>query len=196
MAPAANTARPRRVPGSGALPADSDSDLEFQAYNRRLNEASAARARLRKVYPPLGPFRPARGTDNLNSPRPKPTVMHNAPLSRKPIPTPSTQSNRASGPHWANTRLSGSHPSHIFPFPLPSPIRSFHLSPLLPRLPPSPSPSSLPASPTPILISQDAPLRLRSLTDPLSLYATAQHSPSRTSTASAPPSTTATQKSS
>lgn len=43
MAPAANTARPRR----GA--ADTDSDAEFQAYNGRLKEAGAARARLRKV---------------------------------------------------------------------------------------------------------------------------------------------------
>lgn len=46
MAPAANTARARRAP------ADSDSDMEYQAYNGRLKEASAARARLRKVLIP------------------------------------------------------------------------------------------------------------------------------------------------
>ncbi|KAK4132338.1 hypothetical protein BT67DRAFT_407018 [Trichocladium antarcticum] len=46
MAPAANTARARKVPGALA---DSDSDLEFHAYNSRLKEASAARARLRKA---------------------------------------------------------------------------------------------------------------------------------------------------
>lgn len=49
MAPAANTARQRRVPGSARTPADSDSDAEYQAYNGRLQEASAARIRLRKV---------------------------------------------------------------------------------------------------------------------------------------------------
>ncbi|KAL2261166.1 hypothetical protein VTK26DRAFT_4619 [Humicola hyalothermophila] len=49
MAPAANTARPRRVSGAAALTGDSDSDLDFQAYSRRLSEASAARIRLRKA---------------------------------------------------------------------------------------------------------------------------------------------------
>ncbi|KAG7292674.1 hypothetical protein NEMBOFW57_002711 [Staphylotrichum longicolle] len=49
MAPAANTARQRRVPGSARTPADLDSDAEYQAYNGRLKEASAARTRLRKA---------------------------------------------------------------------------------------------------------------------------------------------------
>ncbi|KAK3310695.1 uncharacterized protein B0T15DRAFT_45924 [Chaetomium strumarium] len=49
MAPAANTARPRRTSGGGRATADSDSDAEYQAYNGRLKEASAARARLRKA---------------------------------------------------------------------------------------------------------------------------------------------------
>jgi hypothetical protein len=57
MAPAANTARPRRVPGG---PADSDSDLDFHAYNSRLKEASAARVRLRKVS--INPLYPLHGT--------------------------------------------------------------------------------------------------------------------------------------
>ncbi|KAK4240797.1 hypothetical protein C8A03DRAFT_31071 [Achaetomium macrosporum] len=49
MAPAANTARPRRTSGGGRATADSDSDAEYQAYNGRLKEASGARARLRKA---------------------------------------------------------------------------------------------------------------------------------------------------
>ncbi|KAH6650303.1 hypothetical protein F5144DRAFT_625364 [Chaetomium tenue] len=49
MAPAANTARQRRISGSARAPVDSDSDAEYQAYNGRLKEASAARTRLRKA---------------------------------------------------------------------------------------------------------------------------------------------------
>ncbi|KAK4128955.1 hypothetical protein N657DRAFT_586499 [Parathielavia appendiculata] len=49
MAPAANTARQRRIPGSARSPAESDSDAEYQAYNGRLKEAGAARTRLRKA---------------------------------------------------------------------------------------------------------------------------------------------------
>ncbi|KAK4157867.1 hypothetical protein C8A00DRAFT_11392 [Chaetomidium leptoderma] len=49
MAPAANTARQRRVSGAAKALADSDSDAEYQAYNGRLKEASAARTRLRKA---------------------------------------------------------------------------------------------------------------------------------------------------
>ncbi|KAK4105915.1 hypothetical protein N658DRAFT_137514 [Parathielavia hyrcaniae] len=49
MAPTANTARQRRVTGSARTPAETDSDAEYQAYNGRLKEASAARTRLRKV---------------------------------------------------------------------------------------------------------------------------------------------------
>ncbi|KAH6619503.1 hypothetical protein B0J18DRAFT_246753 [Chaetomium sp. MPI-SDFR-AT-0129] len=45
MAPAANTARQRR----NTAAASSDSDAEYQAYNGRLKEASAARTRLRKA---------------------------------------------------------------------------------------------------------------------------------------------------
>ena len=47
MAPAANT-KQRRGRGAATI-ADSDSDLEYQVYNGRLREASAARARLKKV---------------------------------------------------------------------------------------------------------------------------------------------------
>ncbi|KAK3898801.1 hypothetical protein C8A05DRAFT_37608 [Staphylotrichum tortipilum] len=49
MAPAANTARQRRLPGSARAAAASDSEAEYQAYNGRLKEASAARTRLRKA---------------------------------------------------------------------------------------------------------------------------------------------------
>ncbi|KAL2176031.1 uncharacterized protein P884DRAFT_293214 [Thermothelomyces heterothallicus CBS 202.75] len=49
MAPSANTAKQRRAPGNARLTADSDSDAEYQAYNGRLQQASAARARLRKA---------------------------------------------------------------------------------------------------------------------------------------------------
>ncbi|KAH6854188.1 hypothetical protein B0I37DRAFT_23875 [Chaetomium sp. MPI-CAGE-AT-0009] len=49
MAAAANTARQRRISGSARDPVDSDSDAEYQAYNGRLKEASAARTRLRKA---------------------------------------------------------------------------------------------------------------------------------------------------
>ncbi|GAB1310801.1 BZIP domain-containing protein [Madurella fahalii] len=49
MAPAANTARARRAHGSATALPDSDSDMEYHAYNGRLKEASAARARLRKA---------------------------------------------------------------------------------------------------------------------------------------------------
>ena len=59
MPPAANTARPRRVAGSATAPADSDSDVEFHAYDGRLKEASAARARLRKVSTQHQPFLPS-----------------------------------------------------------------------------------------------------------------------------------------
>lgn len=55
MAPAANTARQRRNANAAA---SSDSDAEYQAYNGRLKEASAARTRLRKVHPPP-PFKVA-----------------------------------------------------------------------------------------------------------------------------------------
>ena len=37
------------MPGSAKAPTESDSDAEYQAYNGRLKEASAARTRLRKV---------------------------------------------------------------------------------------------------------------------------------------------------
>ncbi|KAL2161613.1 hypothetical protein VTH06DRAFT_8175 [Thermothelomyces fergusii] len=49
MAPSANTAKQRKTPGNAGLTADSDSDAEYQAYNGRLQQASAARARLRKA---------------------------------------------------------------------------------------------------------------------------------------------------
>ncbi|KAL2134126.1 hypothetical protein VTI74DRAFT_949 [Chaetomium olivicolor] len=49
MAPAANTAGSRRTTGSARAPTDSDSDTEYQAYNGRLREASAARSRLQKA---------------------------------------------------------------------------------------------------------------------------------------------------
>ena len=91
MAPAANTARLRRVPGS---PADLDSDVEFHAYNSRLKEASAARVRLRKVSiipshpPPLSPFMEhtqltpySQAQDTRDKKRAALTTAHSAALS-------------------------------------------------------------------------------------------------------------------
>ena len=49
MAPAT---KQRRAPSSARPRAESDSDAEYQAYNSRLKEASAARTRLRKVPSP------------------------------------------------------------------------------------------------------------------------------------------------
>ncbi|KAJ4296141.1 hypothetical protein N0V88_004844 [Collariella sp. IMI 366227] len=49
MAPAANTTRSGRATRTGKGLSGSDSDAEYQAYNGRLKEASAARTRLRKA---------------------------------------------------------------------------------------------------------------------------------------------------
>ena len=68
MAPAT---KQRRAASSARPRADSDSDAEYQVYNSRLKEASAARTRLRKVQsPPLKSFKPTM----MNSPpNPGPT---------------------------------------------------------------------------------------------------------------------------
>ncbi|KAK4044459.1 hypothetical protein C8A01DRAFT_12228 [Parachaetomium inaequale] len=62
MAPAANTARQRKMPGSARAPTESDSDAEYQAYNGRLKEASAARTRLRKAKQTRDKYRAALAT--------------------------------------------------------------------------------------------------------------------------------------
>ncbi|KAL2154479.1 hypothetical protein VTH82DRAFT_3155 [Thermothelomyces myriococcoides] len=49
MTSSANTAKQRKISGNARLTADSDSDAEYQAYNGRLQQAGAARARLRKA---------------------------------------------------------------------------------------------------------------------------------------------------
>ncbi|KAK3335757.1 hypothetical protein B0T19DRAFT_17458 [Cercophora scortea] len=49
MAPAANTSKTRRVPGSRTVRPNQDSDNEFDAYERRLKAAGAARNRLKKA---------------------------------------------------------------------------------------------------------------------------------------------------
>lgn len=49
MAPSASTAKSRPRKSTNTVLDDSGSDDDYQAYNLRLQEASAARARLKKV---------------------------------------------------------------------------------------------------------------------------------------------------
>ncbi|KAL2123181.1 hypothetical protein VTJ04DRAFT_3636 [Mycothermus thermophilus] len=51
MSAAANTSRQRRKSRSARARTEADSDKEYQAYNARLQQASAARARLQKGRP-------------------------------------------------------------------------------------------------------------------------------------------------
>lgn len=129
MAPAANTARQRRVLGSARAAAESDSDAEYRAYNSRLREASAARTRLRKVRHHLCTVQLS--TQKFNASLPGATNPRQEPyrarhgLRRLPHPNrvPHHKVGRqAQGPAVGiNSRPPLSSPSPLFP-PITSPL--------------------------------------------------------------------------
>lgn len=148
MAPTANTTRQRRNPGSTRAPADTDSDAEYQAYNGRLKEASAARTRLRKVH-----YRHTL------------PVSHFPPMSNSQLTTANTlgQANPRQEPHRPRHSLRVHPQEHRVPHPKVSrqaqglavslttitSLSHFPPSPPLPSPPPL-TPCPRPCSPSPI----------------------------------------------